>query len=524
MMSPQNKREPDIKLISRRTATITNLIHQYVTIGLSIVNGVVLVPLYLKYIDYKLYGAWLATGSIVAWLSMVDAGLSEIVRQQTAQVYGSRNFEQAGKTIGTGLFCNSVVGFLPVLVSFCFAPFLPGIFHLENDMSHSLSDSFILAGISCSLVIISGAATAVLQGLQKNLSVCIIFTVGAIIGLLVTIWMLIAGYGLISIPAGLVLRGIFWLIVYWAYMLYFCYRRLCIRLQISRTDFFKTAKLVSWTFFNRMSREIVGQCDPLVIGLILGVEATPVFVLTKRAWDLVYFFLNRIGVAFMPGLAHLHGEGDFNKLKSISQRLLRIVLYTTAICVGLCIMFNKSFVTIWLYPKSLYAGRTFDILMAVNILTTTFAITVSKILFAIGDIKGPAAVEILQNVLRAILLVLMVWLWGITGAAVSLAVSSGVIAIFYFVRKWIKTFKIPTTEFGDSLLNFTKSLFVSIALSYVFSVFALRNNWVWFIASASFTLLCTIGLVSVLDKEFRAEIMPVWIGMKSKLVKVKSIN
>jgi hypothetical protein len=78
----------DISPVSRRAATIANLIHQYVTTGLVIVNGIVLVPLYLKYIDFKLYGAWLATGNVAAWLLLADAGFSDILRQRTAHLYG----------------------------------------------------------------------------------------------------------------------------------------------------------------------------------------------------------------------------------------------------------------------------------------------------------------------------------------------------------------------------------------------------------------------------------------------------
>ena len=41
-----------VRPVSRKAAAIANLVHQYAAIALSIVNGIILVPLYLKHIDY----------------------------------------------------------------------------------------------------------------------------------------------------------------------------------------------------------------------------------------------------------------------------------------------------------------------------------------------------------------------------------------------------------------------------------------------------------------------------------------
>jgi len=142
-MDTRRKVGRDIKPVSRRAATVANLVFQYVSIGLAIINGFVLVPLYLRYIDYKLFGAWLATGSIISWLGLVDAGMSDIVRQRTARVYGARDFEQAGKTIGTSMVCIATVGLLPFLISIGIAPFLPVIFGLKSHLADSLSRSFV---------------------------------------------------------------------------------------------------------------------------------------------------------------------------------------------------------------------------------------------------------------------------------------------------------------------------------------------------------------------------------------------
>ena len=64
---------------TRTKTTQWNLFFQYTSIVLTVIWSIVLVPLYLKFIPLDIYGAWLATGNIVAWLSIMDPGLSAVL-------------------------------------------------------------------------------------------------------------------------------------------------------------------------------------------------------------------------------------------------------------------------------------------------------------------------------------------------------------------------------------------------------------------------------------------------------------
>lgn len=88
--------------VRRTRATIANLTFQYSSLVLGIIRGLVLVPLYLKFIDIKLYGAWLASGNVIVWLALMNPGLNELLRQQVAKFYGKKDWNNLGKVIGTG--------------------------------------------------------------------------------------------------------------------------------------------------------------------------------------------------------------------------------------------------------------------------------------------------------------------------------------------------------------------------------------------------------------------------------------
>ena len=102
------------------------------------------------------------------------------------------------------------------------------------------------------------------------------------------------------------------MILHWLSLYGICYHnKIAIRFEKKYVKQF--FGLMTWTSLNRFAYQLFFNCDAFIIGFFLGAEKAPVYMLTKRAWDMVNLLINRLGVAFMPGLAHLHGEGDINK-------------------------------------------------------------------------------------------------------------------------------------------------------------------------------------------------------------------
>ena len=68
---------------SRRLATLRSLILSYGATAVAITRNLLLVPVYLKFIPLEEYGAWLATGNVLAYLMVADFGLMGVVTQRT---------------------------------------------------------------------------------------------------------------------------------------------------------------------------------------------------------------------------------------------------------------------------------------------------------------------------------------------------------------------------------------------------------------------------------------------------------
>ena len=77
------------KQFNHVSLTAWNLLFNYAQTAFLIVYNVVLTPLYLRYIPEMTFGVWLATGNLVAWLSLVDPGLNAVIQQRIAAAYAS---------------------------------------------------------------------------------------------------------------------------------------------------------------------------------------------------------------------------------------------------------------------------------------------------------------------------------------------------------------------------------------------------------------------------------------------------
>ncbi len=77
--------------MSRIRTTKWNLFFFYLRTFVGLANGILIVPLYLKYIDNSLFGIWLASGNILTWITIIDPGVGDVLIQKISYAYGKKN-------------------------------------------------------------------------------------------------------------------------------------------------------------------------------------------------------------------------------------------------------------------------------------------------------------------------------------------------------------------------------------------------------------------------------------------------
>src|SRR5579875_2248084 len=97
-----------------------NFVFQYGYVLTNIFNSIILLPLYVKHIDSATLGIWLATGNILAWITLADPGIGDVLQQKIAELSGKKLNEEVSLTIGSGLVASGIILVLSILVGFVF--------------------------------------------------------------------------------------------------------------------------------------------------------------------------------------------------------------------------------------------------------------------------------------------------------------------------------------------------------------------------------------------------------------------
>lgn len=443
---------------------------------LVLVRNLALVPLYLKYIGLEEYGAWLATGGVLSYLTIADFGLTGLLTQQAAVAYGAGDAAKLGKTVGIGLRISIALALLLGVIAASLSMFVPGFFGLTGKVATRLSICFVIASMSDSLNIFSFAAGGVLKSFQRTFVPGLLSVLSDVISIVVTVLLVTHGWGLYAIAIGLIVRGAVAAIGNSATCLWVCYRTLHLRLTCHWRDTIEFWHLSAYQFAMRIGAASLTQLDPFLIGVILGPKITAAYVLTIRAHEMVRTLAGRFADAIMPPLAHLHGEGHSSRFVEVTLMATRFQSLMAIIGMGGVLVFNCSFMKLWVGP-GVYVGNATNVLMALwGASYVTFGV-LWQALFARGLLSQMAKNIWLELIIKIPLMTGLLFASGVIGAPVAV-VTSHVVAVIslLIVGARYMGFGIPELKgLGDTFLRIIAAS--GLAALVVILLFSTPHTW-----------------------------------------------
>lgn len=390
---------------SRRRATIIDLCFSYTSLGLTLVRTLLLIPIYLKYIPFDEYGAWLASGGLLGYFTAMDLGITAVLGQQTAVAYGKGNREQLQRLLGTGLVLMAIVAVLPLLIGVAVSPWLPAWLHIQGPAGQTLRHAFLLVSGFTGLDLLGFAAGGMMRSFQRAAVPGITQLCADIASIACTLVLVVKGYGLYGIAGGMACRSVVVGLSSLAACLYFVLRKMKLRPKWS----VETARNLFGMSVYQLGAVIAGRLvhytDGLVVGMISGPVAAGMYTLTGRGLDLVRMLTAKIGVSLSPGLAHMHGEGKSDHFRRIVLVAGLFQLALMALGTGVMVVLNQPFMRLWVGPEK-YAGLALTVLLGIwNIGTLLRGGVAWEAIYAVGQIRILTAVTWLEAVLRLPLMI-----------------------------------------------------------------------------------------------------------------------
>lgn len=99
----------------RTLAVKKNIIYSILIKVLSIVVSFMLVPMTIGYVSSELYGVWLTLSSILTWLTFLDLGFSQGMKNKLTEAIANDDWERGKKLVSTTYFLMILI-FVPVCI------------------------------------------------------------------------------------------------------------------------------------------------------------------------------------------------------------------------------------------------------------------------------------------------------------------------------------------------------------------------------------------------------------------------
>jgi O-antigen/teichoic acid export membrane protein len=492
-------------------ATTWNMVFAYGSVALALVRNIALVPVFLHFIDGVEYGAWLATGGVLAYLLMLDFGLMGVVGQRTAEAYGARDYPLLGRRIGTGLSVTIVVMLLSAVLAAAVAPLVPGLMRQTGETAERLVLCFLIVGLANSINLMALATRAVLRSLQRPKVPGLADLGSELAGIALTLVLLMDGRGLYAVAFGLALRGVLNTVGNVVGCFWVCKRIPGLRLRWHSGEALSLWRNSFFQFFTAIATRLQARSDTFFVGWLVGPQAALIYGLTIRAHETVRLVTTHFVASIQPSLSHLDSERNRERFREIVLAMLSVTAAISCIGMSGVIAFNGSFVGLWVGPET-YGGLLLTVLVAIFGYVADLGSAQYGTLMAMGQFRRLCRVVWEGTLVRLPLLILLLLLFGMWGAPVAaiagalvqtLRASGAVAGLLGFARReW--------RQMGGYLLRGTAPVGL-LAAGVVWSGFA-PQTWVGLGAgAAAFSVVAILtfgafnpGMVRRIGRELRS--------------------
>ncbi len=484
------------KLGARRKAMALSVAIAYVTQAIGMIQGFVLIPLYIHYLGMEHYGYWLGLNGIVAVLSAADLGLLQALGQRVAAAAGQQRRDDISRYFWVGVAVYGITGAVISLASLALAWRVPPLLRAPASERAMLASVFAIG--SCVIVVklfndfLRSMGAAILRPAVPLATLM----AGQLLGLTTIILLLTRGFGLFSIVLGLAATEMFNIVVVGCFFIWIHLRNLMFTVAPNLACFREVLALVPYMLISQIGVRVTHQIDATIITILLGPQSTVIYTAHKKVAD----FLGRLvsilwGSAVMP-LAHLAGEKSPKKTGPAAKVIFLGIVSLIALLAS-CYIATDALLVEWWIREPVVLPLSVIVLIAVARISDNFYNVASELHLAMGEIRFMATYSILTSISMVALYVALTRVAGLAGIPLALTTSSIGFGLFFLraaQRRW-GILMFSSAEIAKALGGAAIALSLAITVAWTTKDIATSTRWLWAIGTDLLLCLGWIGMM-----------------------------
>ena len=371
-------------------------------------------------------------------------------------------------TSGLCVFGVIIIPLLPIAV-FIY-PALANFLELPDYLFREFYIAYIFAALGMMLSFLTSALVALPKGLLKTTLPVIVHFMCGLMQIVIIVYMLNEGFGVVSLGVAVFIRFLISTVINVINSFNLLLKRelresgLVPKISIIRGYF----TVLPAMFFSRLTTGMVSKIEPTIILKFLGPELAASYSITKAAAMVLTGLVNSVTASVFPSLSMVFGESDHARKEAVLLRSLELISCAIILYFGGYVLLNMHFVSLWV-GNDFFLGSKLSGAIGVSLAAVTTTNFLNNALMAYGDISYSSWLRILEEILRFLLLVLGVILFGVYGLPLAgfLAAVFGGVAYCLRVRK-----KLGVEIFSAHNIRSFNLLIVVAPLLMIFSISA----------------------------------------------------
>ena len=420
-----------------------NFVFQYGWVITNVLNSILLLPLYVKYIDADTLGVWLATTSILYWMTIVDPGIGEVLQQKIALLLGLKKHEEIGKSIGSGLVSSTFILVLAIIVGVICYHSLGVLINKDVSTYPDLSKALFFTVLATGLSLVSFTLTGINQGLHNSAHVAISSLTANFLFLIANLSFLLLGFGIMSIAIANVARAVY-INIFNFISLKKLLQRQGMKIIYDFTHFKTFIRIFSFTSTSRIITGLSNSIDMLVLARYISPAMITVYEINKRPLNLTTSLIGRHSVALMPVISHATGTGAKSSIIDLINKQFRFYIYAALFAIFMFAINYLNLLNLWVGEGKFIGNRLLTLLLFLNFFNL-ISYFMSNVSYALGDIKKNSQFLIVRNLFYGVIVFFAAKLYGIAG---TLVVSLGMTFFADFFFFCYRVYKLGYLEKG----------------------------------------------------------------------------
>ncbi|MCH4156861.1 MAG: oligosaccharide flippase family protein [Muribaculaceae bacterium] len=379
--------------MSKYKASIFNYLFNSINMVMMIINGIIMVPVYFIYMPVSVYGAWLASGNLVAMIGLVEAGFSSVITQKMSKAISEGDDKTYRTLAGANILSAIIIASLIFLIGLGFAPFLSDIINVDKGYAHPVTVAYVIALLSAAIAIFVSLFGAFPQVWQDTKSVGIINTITNVCSICALVTGLLCGLGVVALALGYITRSVLNLIIQGTWIYKNWDRHMNGKAIFQMRSVGKLAKDCFYPFLSKMSGVFMGNSQSFIIATFMNPALAAIYDITSKIATCLYGFAGMTNGSFFALFSLTFAKKDKQESNKVAKQITMFFALSVSTILLYSICFTKPIIFYWVGLDK-FGGMALLVMIVVSLYINQFKGFFNNILYTGGYINKSSIFDI----------------------------------------------------------------------------------------------------------------------------------